>query len=369
MDDSGSRRLQRLRDAFEAALRSEGTTRARVLDAFCAGHPELRPRIEAMLRSADAAPPALDSPSAAAGATPRPPRLRGFSALEPIGRGGMGEVFRSTRLHDGRAVAVKLPHLGVGVEGRVRRLRREASILAQLHHPSIVRLLGQGESRGVPYLVLELVEEGRPIDEYALARRLGLDERIDLVIAIADGLAEAHARGFVHRDLKPRNVLVDRLGRPRLLDFGIAKATLDDLEQSGASTSSQQVVGSLEAMSPEQLGLVKAPVNAQSDLFQLALILHRLAIASDATGVGSSLRMIARGGRLEPIPGDPRLARPLQRVIGAALRRHPSERHGGIEAFAADLRDLRRGTLRQPRAPGLLARLRLRIERWSEPSR
>ncbi len=277
----------------------------------------------------------------------------------------MGEVFRTTRLDDGRAVAVKIPHRGVGMEGRVRRLRREAAILDRLRHPSIVRLLGEGESRGVPYLVLELVEDGQPIDEHAQARRLGLAERIDLVIAIADGLAEAHALGFVHRDLKPRNVLVDGQGCPRLLDFGIAKACLDDLGRSAASTDSSQVVGSLEAMSPEQLGLVRAPIDAQSDVFQLALILYRLALAGEAPDSSIGLRMIARGGGLEPIPGDRRLVRPLQRVIRAALRLHPAERHPGIESFAADLRDLRAGTLRQTRAPGALDRWARRIGRWT----
>lgn len=369
MDERRAQRLhQRLRDAFEAAIRADRTERSRVLDEFCKGEPELRRRLEAMLLAAErerSHPPAgTDDPRRTA--PPAPLRIPGLGPLIPIGRGGMAEVFESVRLRDGRRVAVKIPHPREPRGDRHRRFRREAAILERLRHPTIVRLLGRGDLEGVPYMVLELIEEGTPIDEHAKRRRLGLPEILTLVAEVADGLACAHRLGFIHRDLKPRNLLVDRHGRPHLLDFGIAKVDLSDLEHSIAHTGSAEVLGSLEAMSPEQLRLVDAPVDARSDIFQLALLLYRL-VSGDHPPEGRdgtaslSLRLATTNGRIGALAGDPRIARRLRRVLEAALRFHPADRHQRIEAFAADLRDLQAGVRGGVRAPRAISRLLRRL--------
>lgn len=369
MDERRAQRLhQRLRDAFEAAIQSDAADRGRILDEFCRGEPELRRRLDAMLLAADRqrSPSPVDGDDPKSTPPPAPLRIPGLGPLVPIGRGGMAAVFESVRLRDGRRVAVKIPHPREARGDRHRRFRREAAILDRLRHPTIVRLLGRGDLGGVPYMVLELVEEALPIDEHAKRRQLGLPEILDLVAEVADGLAHAHRLGFIHRDLKPRNLLVDRLGRPHLLDFGIAKVDLSDLELSIAHTGSAEVLGSLEAMSPEQLRLVEAPVDARSDIFQLALLLYRLVSGDRDRGgrdgtASLSLRLATTNGRIGALSGDPRIVRRLRRVLEAALRLHPADRHQRMEAFAADLRDLRGGVRSRVRAPRSIHRLLRRL--------
>jgi serine/threonine protein kinase len=369
MDERRARRLhQRLRDAFEAAIRADGAERGRVLDGFCEGEPALRLRLEAMLRAAErglTTPLAVPKPLVRE-SPPAPARIPGLGPLVAIGCGGMGEVFESIRLHDGRRVAVKIPRPRELSSPQRRRFLREAAILARLRHPTIVRLLGRGDLAGVPYMVLELVEEGCPIDEHAARLQLDLPAILGLIAEVADGLAHAHALGFVHRDLKPRNLLVDRHGRPHLLDFGIAKVDLSNLEHPIAPTGSAEVLGSLEAMSPEQLRLVEAPVDARSDIYQLALLLYRLVSRdrppSGGGGTASlSLRLAARNGRIGALAGEPRMARRLRRVLEAALRFHPADRHQRMEAFAADLREIRAGVRGGVRAPRAVQRLLRRL--------
>lgn len=345
---------------------AEAGGRARELDRICTGHPGLRRELEGLLAAAERpespAAEEISESSAPAGAEPDPPSVPGFGPLRPLGRGGMGEVHQATRLRDGRAVALKFPHLDRPLDRERRaRFHREAMILSKLDHPGIVRLLDRGSHGGRPYLVLELVEGGRPIDRFVAEERLPLAEILAMVHAIADSIGHAHRRGFVHRDLKPSNVLVDRDGRPRLLDFGIAKVEHRDLEATIAHTGAEQVLGSLEAMSPEQTRAIRAPVDARSDIYQLGLILHRLAspaaaCAGDRAAALARLRAIARSVHVARIDGAPAIASPLRKVLQSALRCHPDDRYQRIVDFASDLRSILDGRFRRPAAPGALRR-------------
>ena len=147
-----------------------------------------------------------------------------YELVERIGAGGMGTVWRARR-NDGRFegdVAVKLLHPSLVEERGSERFRSEGSILSRLSHAGIARLFDAGVSAaGQPFLVLELVD-GLRIDRFADAHRLPVRARLELFLQIADAVAYAHSNLVVHRDLKPSNILVDRAGRAKLLDFGIA---------------------------------------------------------------------------------------------------------------------------------------------------
>lgn len=357
--------LVTVRAIFDAVLAHPRRDRDAELQRRCLGDEALRRRVEDLLRHCRTGPgdASAETPSLAAPDPPFKPAFEhafehgpaGFARPTPIGRGGMGEVFESVRLADERPVAIKFPHRGDDAE-TLRRFEREARILAALDHPGVVRLLGRGRHAGRPFLVLELVEGGRPIDRYVREERLDLAGAIGLAIGTAEAIRHAHDRGFVHRDLKPSNVLIDRRGVVKLLDFGIAKAQRDDLEASLLHTSAEQVLGSLAAMSPEQTRLVDAPVDTRSDIYQLGLVLHRL-VAGDAALDGAAgdpfarLRAIARGVRVAEIPGDPALATPLRRVLQAALRVHPHDRHQSMADLSEDLAAVLAGRLRRPNAP------------------
>lgn len=355
------RSLRDVRAAFDAVVDKSHAERVLELDRVCRGHPELRRELEALLAAADRTPDptALPVPRSSREPTDRtPPAIAGFGPLVPIGRGGMGEVFAARRLHDAREVAIKIPHRDRELDDQRRaRFDREAMILSRLDHPGIVRLLGRGSHRGLPYLVLELVRDGVPIDRFAARDDAPLEQVLALAHAVADSIAHAHALGFVHRDLKPANVLVDRDGRPHLLDFGIAKVEHRDLEATILHTGAEQVLGSLEAMSPEQTRVVDAPVDARSDIYQLGLVLHRLACPAALPPKGhlaalTRLRAISRSVRVARLDGDPRLTRPLRGVLHAALRSHPEDRYQRMRDFADDLRAILHGRLTRPNAPG-----------------
>lgn len=158
-------------------------------------------------------------PEAAAGT-----RIGAFEIREPIGRGGMGAVFRAERVEGGFEQTVAIKRMSATDATTRERFRAEMEILARLAHPNIAQLVDGGVcADGSLYLAMEYVD-GEPIDDYCERRGLGTDERIRLLLRIADALAHAHRSLVIHRDIKPSNILVRRSdGRPKLLDFGIAK--------------------------------------------------------------------------------------------------------------------------------------------------
>jgi serine/threonine protein kinase len=372
--ESSPPRLQRIRATFEQIVDADDSERRRHLDQICAGHPQLRREIEALLAAADrerdaAARPTVPPPDLDPDAAP-PPKIPGFTEIRPLGRGGMSEVFGAIRLADRCPVAIKVPDRSRRTL-HLRRFLREARILRRLDHPAIVRLLDEGRHGALPYLVLELVEGGRPIDAFVASERLDLRGAVAIAIAVADALAHAHRLGFVHRDLKAANVLVCARGRPKLLDFGIAKAQRRDLEASLVNTTAEQVFGSLEVMSPEQTRLVEAPVDARSDIYQFGLLLQRMALRQegrpDPRSSMQRLQTLATGAAVGPIPGERSIARPLRALLQAALRPHPEDRYQRMDTLADDLRALLQGSLRRPSAPRTVQRtiaaLRRRLSR------
>src|SRR5262249_32161602 len=147
-----------------------------------------------------------------------------YEIPEPLGEGGMGRVYHARRSDDvfHKDVAIKIVKRGLDSEATLRRFHRERRILAQLEHPSIARVLDGGSTDdGLPYLVMEFID-GRTVPEYAAEQQLDLWARLRLFVQICEAVQYAHDRQIVHRDLKPANIVVDRSGRPRLLDFGVA---------------------------------------------------------------------------------------------------------------------------------------------------
>jgi eukaryotic-like serine/threonine-protein kinase len=233
-----------------------------------------------------------------------------------LGRGGMGVVYRASR-DDGeyrQSVALKwLPAWRAEPQSEAM-FRRERQALADLAHPHIARLLDGGSEAGQPWFAMELIE-GAPIDDYALQRGLALPARLQLLEQVCAAVAYAHARGVLHRDIKPNNVLVDAAGQVKLLDFGIA-GLLD-----GGDGDALAAFTPGYASPEQQRG--ETPTVA-SDIYQLGRLLARLLGGSpaDATPV-------------EGLPVD------LQVVIGTACADDPAQRYATVAAFAAELRAFR----------------------------
>jgi len=301
-----------------------------------------------------------DEPRLASGAVLGPYRVLRFVAA-----GGMGEVYEAEDPRIGRRVAIKVVRVAAGPR-RSERFLREAALLARLEHPSIVRLYEWGtaslDGEELPFMAMEFVD-GLPLGE-ALAAFSARDPRaiVERVLPVVDAVAYAHGRGVLHRDLKPSNVLVDREGRSRLLDFGVATLVGGDDALAAAATGGFAMPGTLAYMSPEQLRGGAAAVTTQSDVYGLGLILFealagRPAVERQGAGVAEIVRQVFAGpprlGSLVPATrGD------LEAIVAAALAGEPKHRYASAAALAADLRRFLAGDPPLVRPPGTLATVR-----------
>ncbi|MGE0710917.1 MAG: protein kinase [Planctomycetota bacterium] len=255
-----------------------------------------------------------------------------------LGAGGMGQVFRAREAGLDRAVAIKL--LTQVDEQRSSRFVREGELLAALTHPGIVRVHGGGvTAEGQPFLVMEEVEGARELDR--CLREAGLDGGLDLLEQVADAVAYAHARGVIHRDLKPGNVLVDAGGRARVCDFGLAwREDLDRLTRTGA------LVGTPLYMAPEQMGLIagRGPTPA-ADVWSLGVMLYEH-LTGELPFFGATLvELMSAIGTTDPRPAhelSPAVSPALSAVCQRALQRDPARRYAQAGELAAALRDARR---------------------------
>ncbi|HEX3231383.1 MAG TPA: serine/threonine-protein kinase, partial [Pyrinomonadaceae bacterium] len=199
-------------------------------------------------------------------------RLGPYEIISPIGAGGMGEVYRARDTRLGRDVAVKvLPSLFADDEQRLLRFEQEASAAGALNHPNILAIYDVGKQDGSPYVVSELLE-GETLREVMAGSALPPRKAIDYALQVARGLAAAHEKGIVHRDLKPENIFINRDGRVKILDFGLAKLiepkvahAQTEIPTRRVNTSHGVVMGTVGYMSPEQVS--ERAVDHRSDIF------------------------------------------------------------------------------------------------------
>jgi len=317
------------------------------------------------------------------------PSIEGIEIGLRLGQGGMGEVFRAERCVDGvhQTVALKLLRPGVDPSGELRRrFQRERRILARLEHPDIARFVDAGATAdGQPWLAMEFVD-GEPITDHARRSGLDLRQRVALLLRVARAVAFAQTCMVVHRDIKPSNILVDANGRPRLLDFGIAKL----LEAPPGSMLETQTV--LRAFSPAYAApeqIHDEPISMATDVYALGLVLYelltgRLPRERQAGSVLELSRRLQQESTERPstvIRSETSAAeytttdhRDLQRqaktVAGdldlitlTALKADPTRRYASAEAFANDLENWLEGRPIAARPDSLGYRLRRRIAR------
>ena len=355
---------QRLARAFSEARALSPEERERYLERLAEDEPGLASELASLLRHADDPEDPLEQGAEgswlvaeAAEASPArtgrgfaPPAVPGYRVLRLLGEGGMGAVFEAEQERPRRRVALKvLPPLHA-TPTLVRRFEREAELLGRLQHPGIVRIhearlerSSAGGDLSTAFFAMDLVD-GRPITEHAAASGLSIEDRLRLVSAVCDAVQHAHDRGVVHRDLKPANILVDGEGRPRVLDFGIARAV--DEEDAGepltALTRTGQLVGTLDYMSPE-VARGEADVDGRADVYALGVLLHELLTGklpgelSACTPAEALMRI--RSAEWEPVwRHDASLRGDLTVIVGTALHPDRDRRYASAAALATDLR-------------------------------
>ncbi len=205
-----------------------------------------------------------------------------YILLEELGSGGMGVVYRAEQIKPvKRSVALKIIKLGMDTKQVVARFETERQTLAVMDHPNIAKIYDGGATeKGRPYFVMELVR-GIPITEYCDKHKLTTKERLELFINVCQAVQHAHQKGVIHRDLKPSNILVgvqEEKPIPKIIDFGIAKATEHSLTERTLFTEQGQLIGTPEYMSPEQAEMSGLDVDTRTDIYSLGVILYKLLI-------------------------------------------------------------------------------------------
>jgi len=253
-----------------------------------------------------------------------------------VGTGGMSTVYRAFDSTLERRVAIKLMHRDIAADSdQLERFRREARSVARLSHPHIVGVIDAGEEDGRPYIVFEYVEGETLKDRIRRLGRLPVDEAIAYAIEIARALGAAHARGIVHRDVKPQNVLVDEEGSAKVTDFGIAR-TMDD----SGLTAEGRVLGTTDYVSPEQA--LGHDVNGQSDLYSLGVVLYEM-LTGDVPFHGENQVSVAMKHVREDLPDVQRRRPDVSAGLAAILERMTSKdlkrRYSDALTLQADLEE------------------------------
>jgi serine/threonine protein kinase len=260
-----------------------------------------------------------------------------YRVLETLGRGGMGVVYKSWQENLDRVVAVKTMSSGAHASDVEReRFQREARVVAGLCHPAIVSIYDWGMDRGVPFFSMEYVE-GRDLGKLLHDGAFEANAAAQLVADLADAIQYAHEQGVFHRDLKPSNVLMDRRGRPKITDFGLAKR----IEGGDSLTMSGQLMGSVEYMPPEQISAKKGTLGPWSDVYGLGAILYQV-LTKRPPFTGDSLpevlQQVINSAPVRPSKLKPDVPGTLDAICLKCLEKDPRRRYESARALAEDLR-------------------------------
>ncbi|MDX1393478.1 MAG: protein kinase [Gemmatimonadota bacterium] len=406
---------KRIREIFNEALELPAPERERYVASACGEDEPLRAEVERLLRGHEEAGEFLASPTIDAGGLATPAREEGaservegpgsrigpYKILQLIGEGGFGSVYMAEQEEPiRRRVALKIIKLGMDTKEVIARFEAERQALAMMDHPHIARVLDAGATdSGRPYFAMELVN-GVPITEYCDSRQLGTRERLELFADVCRAVDHAHSKGVVHRDLKPSNVMVtlhDGVPVPKVIDFGVAKATSHRLTERTLFTKYGEFIGTPAYMSPEQAEMSGLEVDRRSDIYTLGVLLYELLtgtppfesdrlrsaafievmrILREEDPPAPSTRLGTLGDRLDDVAKrrkiDPQGLVKLLRgdvdwIVMKAMEKDRTRRY----ASAAELADdIDRHFAHQPvtaRRPGALYRARKLVKRRKEP--
>ncbi len=279
-------RAQLIKRLFLEAGQKLGSDRDRFLEVQCGNDLELRSQIERLLEADD--PAACGFLGCATHAVPDSvvsTKLGRFQILRKIGEGGMGTVYEAEQDQPRRRVALKVMRGTSLSKSLIRRFEHEVQILGQLRHAGIAQVYEAGThdngSEAIPYFAMEYVH-GTPLLEYAAQRNLTARQRLELISNICDAVQHAHQKGIIHRDLKPANILVEEteagIGQPKVLDFGVARATRSEVQLLSMHTEMGQLMGTISYMSPEQIAGHPDELDRRTDVYALGVMMFELLV-------------------------------------------------------------------------------------------
>ena len=344
---------KRVEELFHAALDREPSERPRFLESATQST-TLRRRVRALLSSHEApagflTPPEAMHPSLAMDALSAllvGRRVGRYRIQGTIARGGMGTVYRAEQDRPRRSVALKVIPPGNLSDPVRRRFELETEFLGRLQHPGIAQVFEAGTAETdlgpCPFIAMELIE-GLPLVRHVREHQLDLRRRLELLIAVCEAVQHAHHKGIIHRDLKPGNVLVTSAGQPKILDFGIARATAADLQITSATSELSSILGTLPYASPEQLTGKPEEVDTRSDVYALGVLAYevvggRLPHALEGRSIPEAIGELT-GGATPPLRSiDASIPVDVETIVQHALERDPDQRYQSSAEMAADFR-------------------------------
>ncbi|MCZ6837302.1 MAG: serine/threonine-protein kinase [Planctomycetota bacterium] len=343
---------ERLDSLFSEAVELPAARRKAFLDKQCGKDSSLRREIDALLDCDEAQPENfLNSVNSSLGssiAMPQPGTLLDdrYTLTRVLGEGGMGVVYLAQQDHPSRTVALKLIRAGVTSQQMLRRFELETQVLGRLNHPGIAQIFEAStfdDGTGArPFFAMEYVD-GVSLNKYIDEKGLNIRSRLGLFTSICEAVNHAHQKGIIHRDLKPGNILITATGQPKILDFGVARATDSDLQITTRQTDLGQLIGTLPYMSPEQVEGRSGHVDGRSDVYALGVILYEMLASKLPYDLGDqNLAGAARViSEVEPSPlstisrvyrGD------LSTITLKALEKDPQRRYQSAADLAADVK-------------------------------
>ncbi|MHC4109499.1 MAG: tetratricopeptide repeat protein [Planctomycetota bacterium] len=389
----------------EAMEKSTTEERSAYLDDVCGGDSRLRQEVESLLQIEDKVgdflevPPfdpnvILDNPTLVEG----PGTVIGkYKLLEKIGEGGMAVVYMAEQKKPlQRKVALKIIKLGMDTKQVIARFEAERQALAMMDHPNISKVLDAGATEtGRPYFVMELVR-GVSLTEYCDENKVSTQGRLDLFIEVCNAVQHAHQKGIIHRDIKPSNVMVtlhDDKPVPKVIDFGIAKATSQKLTEKTLFTRYAQLIGTPEYMSPEQAQMSGLDIDTRTDIYSLGVLLYELltgalpfdpeSLRSAAFGeiqriireeepptpskrlsdLGDKAKQVAQSRSTDVITLVKRLQQELEWVPLMAMRKDRTRRYRSVSELADDIQNYLNGNPLIAGPPSVTYRVRKFIQR------
>src|SRR5215469_8877525 len=275
-----------------------------------------------------------------------------YRILGKLGGGGMGVVYEAEDVRLGRRVALKfIPDNLVGDPKSLERFEREARAASQLNHPNICTIHGIEDNNGHPFIVMEKLE-GQSVKQMIHGKPMDGDEILDIGVQVADALVASHAKGIIHRDIKPANIFLTNIGQAKVLDFGLAKLTMEAKLATSTDTGIEDsltavgvIPGTAVYMAPEQAR--SEPLDPRSDLFSFGVVLYEMSTGKkpfSGTNIVTTLDAVLHQKPAPPRSLNPAVPPELENIIGKAMEKDKAKRYQSAAEMKADLQHLKKET-------------------------